>query len=51
MRIVLEWLGLVGPQRGRRPPVALPAWAPVLVVVTVAFGVYVLSLALRAFLV
>jgi hypothetical protein len=51
MRIVLEWLGLVEPQRGRRSPVALPAWAPALVVVTLAFGIYVLSLALRTILV
>jgi hypothetical protein len=51
MRIVLEWLGLVEPQRGRRSPVALPAWAPVLVVITLAFGIYALSLALRTILV
>ena len=51
MRIVLEWLGLVEPQRGRRSPVALPAWAPALVVLTVASGIYVLSLALRALLI
>jgi hypothetical protein len=28
MRIVLEWLGGVGPDRTRREPVAVPAWAP-----------------------
>jgi hypothetical protein len=28
MRIVLEWLGLIEPQRGRRHPVAVPSWAP-----------------------
>jgi hypothetical protein len=51
MRIVLEWLGLVEPQRGRRSPIALPSWAPGLVVVALAFGIYVLSLALRTILV
>ena len=50
MRIVLEWLGLVEPQRGRRSPVALPAWAPALVVLAAASGIYVLSLALRSLL-
>ena len=28
LRIVLEWLGLVQPERSRREPVALPRWAP-----------------------
>jgi hypothetical protein len=28
LRVVLEWLGLVEPDRGRREPVALPRWAP-----------------------
>jgi hypothetical protein len=36
MRIVLEWLGLVGPDRSRREPVAVPGWAPVAVAVTTA---------------
>ncbi len=31
MRIVLEWLGIVEPDRSRKEPVALPAWAPVVV--------------------
>jgi hypothetical protein len=26
--VVLEWLGLVEPDRSRREPVALPSWAP-----------------------
>lgn len=26
--MVLEWLGLVEPERSRREPVALPRWAP-----------------------
>jgi hypothetical protein len=28
---VLEWLGLVEPDRSRREPIALPRWAPWLV--------------------
>jgi hypothetical protein len=38
MRIVLEWLGLVEPDRTRKEPVAVPAWAPYLVA-TIAAGV------------
>jgi hypothetical protein len=29
MRVVLEWLGLVDPDRSRKEPVAVPSWAPV----------------------
>ena len=29
MRVVLEWLGIVPPDRSRREPVAVPGWAPV----------------------
>ena len=36
MRVVLEWLGLVEPDRSRREPVAVPGWAPVAVATTVA---------------
>ncbi|HEX6400272.1 MAG TPA: hypothetical protein VF108_07375 [Actinomycetota bacterium] len=39
LRVVLEWLGLVQPERSRREPVALPRWAPwivTLAAVTVA---------------
>ncbi len=28
LRVVLEWLGLVAPDRSRREPVAVPRWAP-----------------------
>jgi hypothetical protein len=28
LRVVLEWLGLVEPDRSRREPIALPSWAP-----------------------
>jgi hypothetical protein len=31
MRVVLEWLGVVEPDRSRREPAAIPAWAPVAV--------------------
>ena len=37
--MVLEWLGLIEPERGRREPIALPSWAPwvvTLLIVTVA---------------
>jgi hypothetical protein len=36
MRVVLEWLGLVSPDRSRREPVAVPGWAPVAVAATAA---------------
>ena len=29
MRAFLEWLGIVEPDRSRREPVAVPAWAPI----------------------
>jgi hypothetical protein len=28
LRAVLEWLGIVEPDRSRRDPIALPRWAP-----------------------
>jgi hypothetical protein len=28
LRVVLEWLGFVEPDRSRREPIALPRWAP-----------------------
>ena len=31
MRTFLEWLGIVDPDRSRREPVAVPAWAPIVV--------------------
>jgi hypothetical protein len=36
MRIVLEWLGLVEPDRSRREPVAVPGWGPLAVASAVA---------------
>ena len=47
LRAVLEWLGLVQPDPGRRDPVALPRWAPwvvsLLLVAAAAVGAVVLS--------
>jgi uncharacterized integral membrane protein len=37
MRVVLEWLGIVAPDRSRKEPVALPAWAPLIVPLIGAF--------------
>jgi hypothetical protein len=31
LRVVLEWLGLIEPDRARREPAALPSWAPLVV--------------------
>ena len=31
LRLVLEWLGLIEPDRPRREPIALPRWAPMVV--------------------
>jgi hypothetical protein len=44
MRVVLEWLGLVGPDRSRREPVAVPSWAPVAVATTIALLAGIASL-------
>jgi hypothetical protein len=47
LRVVLEWLGLVEPERTRREPIALPRWAPWVVtlflVLAAAIGALVLS--------
>jgi hypothetical protein len=52
LRVVLEWLGLVEPDRSRREPMALPSWAPwvvALVLVTAAaFGAVLVSAVLGA---
>jgi hypothetical protein len=54
LRVVLEWLGLIEPDRSRREPIALPAWAPWLVtgllVAAAAIGALLVSalLGLRA---
>ncbi|MGI8607192.1 MAG: hypothetical protein ACR2L0_08605 [Gaiellaceae bacterium] len=52
LRVVLEWLGLVEPDRSRREPIALPRWAPWLVsfslVTAAALGAIVLSSLLRS---
>ena len=38
MKLVLEWLGLVRPDPGRREPVAVPAWAPYAVAAFIALA-------------
>jgi hypothetical protein len=47
LRVVLEWLGLVEPDRSRREPIALPRWAPwlvsLLLVTAAALGALVVS--------
>ena len=47
LRVVLEWLGLVEPDRSRREPIALPRWAPwfvsLLLVTVAALGAIVVS--------
>jgi hypothetical protein len=47
LRVVLEWLGLVEPDRSRREPIALPGWAPwavpLLLVAVAAVGAIVVS--------
>ncbi|MGH7540858.1 MAG: hypothetical protein ACRELC_07665 [Gemmatimonadota bacterium] len=47
LRVVLEWLGLLEPDRSRREPIALPRWAPwvgaVLVVGVAAIVAFTLS--------
>jgi hypothetical protein len=45
MRIVLEWLGIVGPDRSRKEPVAVPGWAPLAVATSVAVLAGVAALA------
>lgn len=51
MRIVLEWLGLMEPLRGRREPVALPAWTPLAVALVATGTIYLVGLAARALLI
>jgi hypothetical protein len=47
LRVVLEWLGLVEPDRSRREPIALPGWAPwavpLFLVAVAAVGAIVVS--------
>jgi hypothetical protein len=48
LRAVLEWLGLVEPDRSRREPVAVPRWAPWLVSLLLVIAAALGSLALSA---
>jgi hypothetical protein len=50
LRVVLEWLGLVEPERSRREPVAVPRWAPYAVVVTLVVVAAAGAVALRVLL-
>ena len=47
LRVVLEWLGFVQPDRSRREPIALPRWAPwvvtFLLVAIAAIGAFALT--------
>jgi hypothetical protein len=47
LRVVLEWLGFIEPDRSRREPIALPRWAPwvvsLLLVTAAALGALVVS--------
>ncbi|MCD6021854.1 MAG: hypothetical protein K0R20_1564 [Actinomycetia bacterium] len=49
--MVLEWLGLIEPDRARREPAALPSWAPwvvaFLLVCAAAIGAVVLIAVLQ----
>lgn len=51
LRVVLEWLRIVEPDRSRREPIALPRWAPWAVtfglVAVAAIGAVVLTALLR----
>ena len=49
-RVVLEWLGLVEPDRSRREPMALPRWAPWLVSLLLVIAAAVGALAVSALL-
>jgi len=50
LRVVLEWLGLVEPDRSRREPIALPRWAPWLVSSLLVTAAAVGALAVTALL-
>jgi hypothetical protein len=50
LRVVLEWLGLVEPDRSRREPVAVPRWAPWAVALTLVFAAAVGAVVLGALL-
>ena len=50
MRIVLEWLGLVGPDPARKEPVAVPAWGPYAVAAIIAIAATALGVLLKMFI-
>ncbi len=48
--MVLEWLGLVEPERSRREPIALPSWAPWVVTLLLVGTAALVAVALGALL-
>ncbi|MGH2680428.1 MAG: hypothetical protein ACRDG8_08095 [Actinomycetota bacterium] len=50
LRVVLEWLGLVEPERSRREPIALPSWAPWVVTLLLVGTAALVAVALGALL-
>jgi hypothetical protein len=50
LRVVLEWLGFVEPDRSRREPIALPSWAPWVVTFFVVAAAALGAIAITALL-
>jgi len=50
LRVVLEWLGFVEPDRARREPIALPSWAPWVVTLSLVAAAAVGSIVITALL-
>ena len=50
LRAVLEWLGLLEPDRSRREPIAVPRWAPVAVALALVAVAAVGAIAINAML-
>ena len=47
MRIVLEWLGLVGSDPARKEPVAIPTWGPYVVAAIIVISASALGVLLK----
>jgi hypothetical protein len=50
IQAVLEWLGLVEPDRSRREPIALPGWAPWVVTFVLLVAAALAAVVLNALL-
>jgi hypothetical protein len=50
LRVVLEWLGFVEPDRARREPIALPSWAPWVVTLSLVAAAAVGAIVITALL-